>query len=659
LEEEEDLAAVEPSVIWLSPWKKKKAMKALLVLVIPGVATGWVQPCLEPAGNQRRHLVGRHAENNGVESLAELSKKVQSHLKKSQELRINLPYGQRPLKINLDLLTWRAKREAKRRRPDEARKLYRTCLEVDQFDGRAWLALSRDAERHLKDSQLAAQYLKEGLERNPDNAHLLQAQGAYYERKGNRRFAMDHYERALRADPTHVASWVSKARLLDRKFRLAYQPPVVEDEDDDVLDDSDSSSDSSSDSPGGVVVLEKYQAKTVRDELDLQKARNCYERALELEPKNERALISAAWFEARTGDVLEARDLYERATLANPGNAYTWTAWAGLEEVYSEDPAVARNLYAKAHAAHRTNTRCLLSWARYEDQLGNVTGALVLLRKATQVKGTYQFLANQGKCRDASVYALLGDLASKRLGNVDAARAAFKRGIQLDPTHPACYLKYAEVEFARGDVEAAKKIIQQGIWGSAGAPVEKALVADLWRFAAKYETQDYDASRAAFRHALSHTTSPADLEDRPHLAVRVFLEWFDYEADVVPEVARRPRAVLVDAVRTLPREEQLWKTLAAYEKELKGYQAAQAILARAKATLGYPISLAWHVDSDYDDRLRSHRRTTWKKRSLGRPRADDSSSDDSSSSSSWGGDYSSSDIFDNNGGDIPPPAYAV
>ena len=534
----------------------------------------------------------------GDETLRSLTAKVERRLlQQTWEVPgvtadFNLPRGaemvpRKALKINLDILNWRAKRFTKRGKMRRARNLLLNCLEIDPLDGRAWLALSRDAERNLKNPVLAAEYLKEGLRRNGENAHLLQAFGFLYEKRGSRKRAMEQYDRALKVDPSHVASWVARGRLLDRRFRVnPMNKDLVRNEFMSPFDDEDQ-------------LRREFAVRSQADEADLEEARRCYEKALELDPKNEFALLTKAQFEQGCGYIDAARKLFERATKVNPHNSVTWTAWAQLEEKH-RDTKIARKLYAMAHRAHPVNTRALTNWAKFEiEKMDNATGALELLRRASLVRMSPKPGQQMG-CSDANVFRLKGELEWKHNSNPDEARNDFKRGIAVDATNPRCYLSWAEMEAALNRSVEAKKIIQQGIWGSADTTHDKWTITELWIAAAQYEAytpqrlseRTISAAREAFRHAIGLITSPADIEDRPHHATKIYLAWVDFE-ERLPMPRRRSLAILEEAVKILPSQPELWHALACYMNTFKNIQAATAVLHRARIALGYPIHLGW------------------------------------------------------------------
>lgn len=442
---------------------------------------------------------------------------------------------ERALRINLDLLNYRAKRAQKRGEASTARRLWQQCLEIDRLDGRAWLALSRDAERELRDPQLASRYLTEGLYHDPTNAHVRQAYGVFLERQGLRRQALEQLERAIRHDPAHAASYVAKARLVERRCRRRPSEGVC------------------------------FATNTPRQAQAYNEARKCYALALAAEPDNERALVASALFEFGSGRTEAARTLFDRAVRANPRNAAAYAAWAKMEE--SARPDEARRLYAAAHAAHASNTRAMTAWAKFELGRGNASAALDLLRKATRVrsgKGGYR-----GGCVDAEVFATLGLVSWRHCRDVRAARSAFRRAVAVDAADHRAYRSWAHVETRLGNLDLARDILQQGIWGCTTGVSDARKLAELWRDKAKVEAvhlkvagfnaTTVDAARQAFRRALDLATQANDLS-ADAFAADVYLDWHDLEKKLPPRLGLA-RKVLEDALATLPDDARLRQAL--------------------------------------------------------------------------------------------------
>lgn len=443
----------------------------------------------------------------------------------------------RALSINLDLLNFRAKRERKRGKPHRARQLWHQCLEIDKFDGRAWLALSRDAERELRDPRLAAEYLTSCLSYDPSNVHVRQAYGIFLERQGLRRQALEQFDRALKSDPNHAASLVAKARLLERKCKKG----------------SDRS----------------FSVTTQRESDAYEEARACYAAAIRAEPSNEQALVASAMFEASSRRIESARLLFARAVRANPKNAAAFAAWAKIEE--KERPSEARRLYAEAHRAHKSNTRALTSWARFELRQGNSSAAVDLLQTATRVRtgsGGYR-----GGCVDATVFATLGEITWRHRRDPVGARNAFRRAVAVDAAQHRAYRSWAAMEIKLGNLQLARDIVQQGIWGCTTGVTDSRKLAELWRTAAKVEVVQLSrgenatalaAARNAFRKTISLLTSQGvsstDLTaDATRIAANVYVEWADFEATLpsllpgeLAPIANRRRNILQDALKNLP-----------------------------------------------------------------------------------------------------------
>ena len=127
--------------------------------------------------------------------------------------------GSRPLRINLDLLTHRARVLVQRGDRKGAAATYKRCMQLEPQDGRAWLGLSQLRRRQGREEE-AARLLQGGLRVDPANPYLLQAWGTLQERRGFQDEALASYSRAVKAQPRHAASWVACGLLLAKRRRL-------------------------------------------------------------------------------------------------------------------------------------------------------------------------------------------------------------------------------------------------------------------------------------------------------------------------------------------------------------------------------------------------------------------------------------------------------
>ena len=119
--------------------------------------------------------------------------------------------------------------ELRGNRVEEAKELYKEAIRIDPRNGRAYLGLSRCAERR-RDYKLARECLKTGIANSvsfgengvPDrgaNPFLLQALGCLEEKAGHLNQAEALFIEAARSRPSHAASWVALAQLRTEKLR--------------------------------------------------------------------------------------------------------------------------------------------------------------------------------------------------------------------------------------------------------------------------------------------------------------------------------------------------------------------------------------------------------------------------------------------------------
>lgn len=272
-----------------------------------------------------------------------------------------------PLAINADRLNYFAKKELGHGRVEEAQELYEQAIQIDPRDGRAYLGLSRCAQRR-RDFQLARDCLRAGLansvtvndEGEPDrgsNPFLLQALGCLEEQRGLLSEAESLYIAAARSRPSHAAAWVALAQLRTRKLgqaasagrvcfqaaerelKLAGLPPSAH-----VYTAWAALEHKKANDPRRA--RELYQLALDADpkcsaawlqlgmmEADLQrwdKAQECFEAVLKFDQRNSRVLQAYAIMETRRpdGNSRKAIDLFERALKAKPRDAAVLQAYA-------------------------------------------------------------------------------------------------------------------------------------------------------------------------------------------------------------------------------------------------------------------------------------------------------------------------------------------
>ena len=178
----------------------------------------------------------------------------------------------------------------------------------------------------------------------------------------------------------------------------------------------------------------------------------------------EESEISTRWAAAGTGapppaDALaSARDVYEQAIAAVPPVAekrfwrryiYFWLYYAVFEELVALDSARARAVLKEALriVPHQrfTFAKLWLAAAQAEVRARDVTGARKLLGVAL------------GLCPKRKI--LTGYLALENaLGEVERVRKLTERGVQLEATAAAAWLRFADLEKSLGETERARAI---------------------------------------------------------------------------------------------------------------------------------------------------------------------------------------------------------
>jgi tetratricopeptide (TPR) repeat protein len=369
-----------------------------------------------------------------------------------------------PLRVNADRLNYHAKKELRSNRLEEAQELYEEAIRIDPRDGRAYLGLSRCAERR-RDFKLARECLRMGIAQSvscapdgtPDtgaNPFLLQALGCLEEKLGHLSQAESLYISAVRSRPSHAASWIALAQLRTLKFRQS--------------------------AAAGRVC---YQAA----ERELQKAG--------LPPS---AWVYTAWASMeykKCADIRRARQLFKAALKADKQCSAAWLQ-LGVMEADNENWKEAELCFETVLKFDKRNSRVLQAYAMMESKRSNVNTRKVI--------GLFE-KALKANPRDAGVlqpYALF----VAKLGDIDAARDLLRRGTEANKRHAPVWQAWGVLETREGNHEEARNIFQQGIWACAQITGQSGgfSCARLWQAWGVLEASegDYAAARRCFSRAL-------------------------------------------------------------------------------------------------------------------------------------------------------------
>jgi len=377
------------------------------------------------------------------------------------------------LKVNSDRLNHFAKKELAKGKLEEAEEMYEKAIKIAPRDGRAYLGLSRVAQRR-RDFKYAKDCLKTGIANSfgdgtsgangvkvidtGGNPFLLQALGTLEERMGNLAEAERLFIAAARSRPSHAAAWVALAQLRTRKLR---QGPNA--------------------------------------------GRMCYHTAeTELRQAGLKASshVYTAWaaLEWKAGDIRRGRELFRMALEIDPKCSAAWNQF-GVMETQQENWDEAEQCFESVLKYDRRNSRVLQAYAIMETKRPDTNSrrAIGIFEKALK-----------SNPRDGGVlqgYALY----VAKLGDIDSARDLLKRGTQIDRRHAPLWQAWGVLETRHGTASAARDVFQRGIWScaqSSGGQSGGRRCARLWQAWGVLESmvEDHPAARRCFSRALDADT---------------------------------------------------------------------------------------------------------------------------------------------------------
>jgi len=458
------------------------------------------------------------------------------------------------LKINTDMLTYHARRELRYNHIEESQYLYEKALEMDPRDGRAYLGLSRIAQR-CKDYRLARKWLLDGIQQSvsihpttgqPDwggNPYLLQALGCLEERLGYLTKAEQYLVKAIRSRPSHAPAYVALVQLRTRKFRQTAQ--------------------------AGGRLFEKCEE-------ELQKAG--------MKPNAHVYTAWAALEYKKAGEIKRARQLFKKAIDIDPRCSSAWLQWGVMEAnsapassfASGDDENNGNNMktnYEQAEKCYKSalqydprNSRVLQAYAILETKRGNTKNAVNLFERALKAKP-----------RDAGVLQAYALFVSD-LGDYESARALLEKGTRVNKRHAPLWQAWGVLELRRQNYDEAREIFQQGIWSCAqpsGTQSGGHACARLWQAWGVLEcrTGDVAAARQCFHRAL----------DADPWNVATFTAW-----PILEELQGQPedaRVIYERALKQFPagsdEKSSLWRAYELMEQRLGNMNKSQLVYQRS------------------------------------------------------------------------------
>lgn len=293
----------------------------------------------------------------------------------------------RALKINIDTLTYDAKRAFRKHNVKLAEQLYSRALNLDPYDGRPYLGLSRCAEKR-QDLVAARNYLKMGIRNaiydnniiinnsnnnnrglTTKNPFLLQALGTLEEKVGHLAEAERLYVAAVNAQPAHAAAWVALAQLRTEKLRQS-------------VDAGRSCYESAKRElalaglPPSSYVYVAWAALEWRRAGNVKLARNLFHQAITVDPKCSAAYLQLGVMETEVKNWNRARECFEAVLNFDNRNSRALQAFAIMESKRPDgDSRTAIGLFEQALKVNPKDAGVYQAYALYVASLGDVEAA--------------------------------------------------------------------------------------------------------------------------------------------------------------------------------------------------------------------------------------------------------------------------------------------
>jgi tetratricopeptide (TPR) repeat protein len=335
------------------------------------------------------------------------------------------------LAINIDRLCYFAKKDFSHGRLEEAQEFYMKARNMDPTDGRPYLGLSRIAQRR-GDYEAARSLLKEGVARSsggfvvvkgpvggggrpvdkgskngnrrgnsrdnknnvdfegedespigtiPDvgpNPFLLQALGTLEQQMGQLAAAEELYLQAIRSRPSHAAAWVSLAQLRTRELRQGASAGRA------CYQSAERELQRIGAKPNSFVYtawasMEYKKGSREDDTKCIQKARELYRKALNVDPHCSAAYLQLGVMESECGNFDEAKMCFEKVLKFDQRNSRVLQAYAVMESRRApKDEVDSRrvlDLFERALKANPRDAGVYQAYALYVAELGDIDSA--------------------------------------------------------------------------------------------------------------------------------------------------------------------------------------------------------------------------------------------------------------------------------------------
>lgn len=345
--------------------------------------------------------------------------------------------------------------------------------------------------------------------------------------------------------------------------------------------------------PRNQVIWLKYAEMEMRLK-NVNLARNVWNRAVTILPRVDQFWYKFAYMEEMLGDLEAAREIFERWMRWEPEEAI-WMSFIKFETRYKQWDRV-RQLYARMLRIHSASANWI-RWAEFEEsQPKGAEAARAIYERALDVLDS--------SALEPRLFISFARF-EVRQGEIDRARAIFQLGMQQFPPHlsPALHHSYVQFEREWGDSEA---VIQNVVLDKRKMHYSQLAEAepfnyDNWFDWIRLEEEalgvdysltgsidaDFSALREVFERAIANTPPTADApEDKRHWRRYIYL-WLYYATfeEFIAGDEARALGVLQMALKMIPHSvftfTKLWSHLAAFHLRRGDVGAARKTFGQA------------------------------------------------------------------------------
>jgi tetratricopeptide (TPR) repeat protein len=207
----------------------------------------------------------------------------------------------------------------------------------------------------------------------------------------------------------------------------------------------------------------------------------------------------------------EARRWFREGTLGNSGKEShaIWHAWACMEVKQGSDEHIIRQLFQNGLKSSPKSRYTFLSWALWEKDLGNINQARALFKKGTSL--------NRSDAALPQAWALM----EESLGNLEEARRLFKKASRADSKHLYVWQAWGCMEQRANNVEVARELFQHGVWAAPPRAKATSMVFQAWALLEQNEG-NFELARELYKCAVK-----ADPQSEPS-----WLAWAQMEEEL-------------------------------------------------------------------------------------------------------------------------------